>query len=96
MCILYIPIIICILFRVTTLSCVENNKDCCVGSVAFYFVVVFMFAGRKQSALLEEKRNKLNEKLEKRDKRKKKKKDKKKHLGDDHLCTESGPSSSSR
>jgi len=51
--------------------------------------------GRKQSALLEEKRNKLNEKLEKRDKRKKKK-NKNKHLGGDHHCIESGPSSSSR
>ncbi|VVC25465.1 Hypothetical protein CINCED_3A014084 [Cinara cedri] len=49
-------------------------------------------SARKQSALLEEKRNKLNEKLEKRDKRKKKKKDKNKHLGD-HFCAESGPSS---
>lgn len=50
--------------------------------------------GRKQSALLEEKRNKLNEKLEKRDKRKKKKKkDKNKSLGEQY-SSESGPSSS--
>ncbi|XP_060839127.1 uncharacterized protein LOC132920630 isoform X3 [Rhopalosiphum padi] len=48
---------------------------------------------RKQSALLEEKRNKLNEKLEKREKRKKKKKDKNKHLSD-QFCNESEPSSS--
>lgn len=51
-----------------------------------------LFIGRKQSALLEEKRNKLNEKLEKRDKRKKKKKDKNKSRSEHY--TESGPSSS--
>uniref|UniRef100_A0A2S2NM95 PPPDE peptidase domain-containing protein 2 n=1 Tax=Schizaphis graminum TaxID=13262 RepID=A0A2S2NM95_SCHGA len=50
-------------------------------------------SARKQSALLEEKRNKLNEKLEKREKRKKKKKDKNKHLSD-QFCNESEPSSS--
>ncbi|XP_025200789.1 uncharacterized protein LOC112598510 isoform X4 [Melanaphis sacchari] len=50
-------------------------------------------SARKQSALLEEKRNKLNEKLEKREKRKKKKKDKNKHLSD-QFCIESEPSSS--
>lgn len=50
--------------------------------------------GRKYSALLEEKRNKLNEKLEKKDKRKKKKKkDRNKNIVD-HFYTESGPSSS--
>lgn len=51
---------------------------------------------RKQSALLEEKRNKLNEKLEKREKRekrKKKKKDKNKNLID-NFYIESGSSSS--
>ncbi|XP_025416987.1 uncharacterized protein LOC112688143 isoform X3 [Sipha flava] len=52
-------------------------------------------SARKQSALLEEKRIKLNEKLEKRDKRKKKKKNKSKHLSDS-FCTESGAASSSR
>ncbi|KAE9530903.1 hypothetical protein AGLY_011365 [Aphis glycines] len=50
-------------------------------------------SARKQSALLEEKRNKLNEKLEKREKRKKKKKDKNKHLSD-QFCIDSEPSSS--
>lgn len=60
-----------------------------------YFVLtICLFISRKQSALLEEKRNKLQEKLEKRDKRKKKKKkDKSKSLGD-HYCIDSGPSSS--
>lgn len=59
-----------------------------------YSIIIFCLSiDRKQSALLEEKRNKLNEKLEKREKRKKKKKDKNKNLGD-HFCVESGPSSS--
>lgn len=55
---------------------------------------IFFVVDRKHSALLEEKRNKLNEKLEKKDKRKKKKKkDRNKNIVD-QFCTESGPSSS--
>jgi len=56
------------------------------------FILCFSI-DRKQSALLEEKRNKLNEKLEKREKRKKKKKDKNKYLSD-QFCIDSEPSSS--
>jgi len=56
-------------------------------------LILYFSIDRKQSALLEEKRNKLNEKLEKREKRKKKKKDKNKHLSD-QFCIESEPSSS--
>lgn len=61
----------------------------------WFFILTFCLSvDRKQSALLEEKRNKLIEKLEKRDKRKKKKKkDKNRNLGD-HFNVESGPSSS--
>ncbi|XP_050419906.1 uncharacterized protein LOC126832910 isoform X2 [Adelges cooleyi] len=51
-------------------------------------------SARKQSALLEEKRNKLQEKLEKREKRKKKKKKDKSKSSSEQPSIESGPSSS--
>lgn len=90
-CVYYDCLVLFYFSCLTILSCAGNNSKLIEDRYLIFYFTFWLSIGRKQSALLEEKRNKLNEKLEKRDKRKKKK-DKNKHLGE-HFCAESGSSS---